>query len=229
MDTKAVDPSVSSLYTLTTGSVASFVGDIYSGTKTPDINDIAYDAFNTKMYAITANRLWTLDYLNPSSGKVAASAVGPVDNTTNNWQGLEVVGGTIYMGPRTTGTSGTTSGSLYTLDPSTGTATLKGSFGTWSGNVIGQEGDLAYGNGQLYATMNWAGNGHGGTYLAIIDASSGTATKIDRTGYYTGTTFHAVNLDGIVFVDGILYGTTRGDATTPAELFTINDSNVAGH
>lgn len=209
--------SLSSLYTLTTGSVANKVGDIYSGTATPNIVDIGYDGSNQKMYAISGNRLYTLDYANPVGGVVTATAVGTAH--TSNRRGLEVIGGTIYTGTGITEIPAG-SGSLYTLDPSTGAETLKGSFGTWGGDYIGQQGDLAYGNGKLYATMTWAG--HSGYYLATIDTTLGTATQVGKI--LSGSSNPAI--DGIVFINGTLYGTSRGTLATPAELYTINISDA---
>jgi hypothetical protein len=211
--------SLSSLYTLSTGGVTTKVGDIYNGANTPNMVDIAYDFSNQEMYAITRARLWTLDYLHPSSGVVTATLVG--NTGTTGIKGLEVIGSILYAGTANTYWA---SGALYTLNPTTGVATRVGnSFGTWGGNSIGLKGDLAYSNGILYATMDWTG--HLGTYLATIDLSTGTATRIAQIGY-TSSRFHRVNLDGIVFMDGILYGTTRGNDTTPAELYSIDPTTA---
>jgi hypothetical protein len=224
METRSGSPVVSSLYTVDNSSgVASKVGDIKTSTGGDlTINDLAYNPGNQTMYAITVNRLWNLDYTS-GNGIITATAVGGSGVTSR--RGLEVIGSTIY-----TGTAKTTSasGGLYTLDTVTGAATEVGSgFGDFgaAGTYVGLEGDLAYYNGKLYATMTWSGTGHGGIYLATIDLDTGLAMEVGKilAGNASPT------FDGIVFENGVLYGVTQGNATNPGTLYYLTIPDTPGN
>jgi hypothetical protein len=202
--------------------VASKVGDIKTSTGgNLTINDLAYDSGTQTMYAITVNRLWNLNYTS-GNGIITATAVGGAGVTRR--QGLEVIGSTLYMGTAKTTSA---SGALYTLDPATGAATEIGSgFGDFgaAGTSVGLEGDLAYYNGKLYATMTWSGTGHGGIYLATIDLDIGLATEVGKI--LAGKT--SPTIDGIVFENGVLYGATQGNANNPGTLYYLTLPGIPG-
>ncbi len=224
METRSGDPTVSSLYTVDNSSgVASKVGDIKTSTGSDlAINDIAYNPGNQTMYAITVNRLWNLNYTS-DTGVITATAVGR--SGVSRRQGLEVIGSTIYMGTAKTTSA---SGALYALDPATGAATAVGSgFGDFgaAGTYVGLEGDLAYYNGKLYATMTWSGTGHGGIHLATIDLGTGLATEVGKI--LAGNT--SPTIDGIVFENGILYGVTHGNASNPGTLYYLTIPDTPGN
>jgi hypothetical protein len=224
METRSGSPVVSSLYTVDYFSgAASKVGDIKTSTGgNLAVNDIAYEPGNQTMYAITVNRLWSLNYTS-GNGIVTATAVGRTGVTGR--QGLEVVGPTIYTGTAKTILA---SGALYTLDPATGAATeVGGGFGDFgaAGTYVGLKGDLAYYNGKLYATMTWSGTGHGGIYLATIDLDTGLAIQVGKI--LAGST--SPSIDGIVFENGILYGITQGNATNPGTLYYLTIPGTPGN
>lgn len=189
---------VSTLYTLTTGAVAAEVGVIQFNGGNLSIRDIAFDSITGKMFAITANHLYYLDFQHPVAGVVTAHDVGATTGAAG-LQGLAVGGdGTIYAGRAKTASA---SGNLYTLNGSSGAATLKGSFGVGggaAGDYLGDYGDLAQGpDGGLYGLFAWQ-NHAGNNYLGAVNLSSGAVTpKTSGTGR-TGA-------DGLVFIGNTIY------------------------
>jgi hypothetical protein len=203
--------SVSSLYTLTTGGVATKVGDIQaSAGGNLTLTDIAFDPTTGNMYAITTSALYILDYKS-TTGTVKAALIG---NTTgaSGLQGLEVSSdGKIYADSYPIGGNGGVTGRLYELSKTDGSATP----GVNLPNNYVAYGDLAFDSGVLYGSL-FKTNGSNKFELYNI----GTSHKI-------GTFPDDDNIDGLAYFPnspstGTLYGITRGGT-----LYTINPSNGA--
>ena len=201
--------SGSHLYNLTTDGAATDVGEIKSDGASLDIRDIAYNSISGTMYAITTDKLYTVDFLHSSGGVVTASLVGTTGVT--RLRGLTVAGnGTIYAGSSPSGGMG----SLYTLSSTDGKANSVGLFGSGgdiSENYLRDYGDLAFSPaGTLYGTFLWL-NHADNNYLGTVSTSLGTATNLVSTG--------KGQADGLAFIGDTLY------SVSTEKLYTFDPSN----
>jgi hypothetical protein len=137
--------------------------------------------------------------------------------------------GTMYAG------QGAGAPNLYTVDKSTGAATLVGD----TGLGIAAIGDMDFrADGVLFAAVNIAGNGGTGSdHLAIVNKITGTATVIGPFGSCTGVTVPSTGggsctvegMEAIAFdASGKLWGAVnpRGAAGTPG-LYLIDPATGA--
>jgi len=124
---------------------------------------------------------------------------------------------------------------LYTVNPSTGAATLVGNTGLGFAAIGGMD---FREDGTLFAAVNIAGDGGtGADHLATINTTTGVATIIGPFGTCTGvivpsTGGGSCTIEGIEAIAfdafGTLYGalSARGAAGTPG-LYTINPATGA--
>lgn len=118
------------------------------------------------------------------------------------------------------GAGSRTPGRFVEINPTTGRATLRGTYGPG----LGSAGDLAFHNGVLFATLtNNASPGR--TFLARISLSTGTVGKATLIGAIRriagGNTIFLRDVFGLAVRSGVLYGGTRS-----GEVLTINPSNA---
>jgi len=101
---------------------------------------------------------------------------------------------------------------LYSINPSTGTATVVGALI----NARNAPGLDFSSDGTLFATANTLGKGNGGTSLATINENTGLLTIIGPLG--------VSNMGAIAFAaDGTLYGATENKGVAPfGALYTID-------
>ena len=116
------------------------------------------------------------------------------------------------------GAGSTAPGKFVDINPVTGKATVKGSYGTG----LGSAGDLTFLNGQLYGLLTKSGNGTR-TFLAKISLGSTTFGKASNLlpirSSINGTLVQLNDVWGLVARSGVLIAATRG-----GELITINAS-----
>ncbi len=134
--------------------------------------------------------------------------------------------GTLYASVKETGTGGQGANWLATIDPTTGEATLVGSFGVCGAHcaIEGMEAIAFDPGGVLYGALSErAPQGTPGLYT--IDRFTGSATFVapilDDSGIPPSG-----GITSLQFVDGILYGGTAVSKTPPGDggwLVTINE------
>lgn len=124
---------------------------------------------------------------------------------------------------------------VYTVDTSTGAATLVGDSGLGFASIGGMDFDSA---GVLYAAVNIVGaGGTGSDHLATIDTSTGAATVIGSFGSCTGVTVPSegggsCDLDGVETIAFDAQGTLwaarhkKGGIGTPG-FYTVNPASGA--
>ena len=166
------------------------------------MSDIA--AYNTSLYAISlaetgeSSVLYTID---PSSG--AGTAIGYTGPTLNAL--VFSPSGTLYAAG---------GDSLYTLNTSTGQATLIGS-GSGSG-TYSSSGDLAFDSrGVLYLTST----GSSGDQLFSINPATGQGAPIGNIGYS--------QVYGLSYYNGTAYGFTSGGTVLNVNLSTGLGASIA--
>ena len=157
-------------------------------THTPTLTDLAL-SYKKGMYGISFSALYKIDFLDPSQstfvGSLGASLNALAFDKDNV---LWATGGS----------------ALYRVDLTTGRAKRVGSFG----GVGTSDGDLAFVDGTLYATLS----GAGGTHLATLDPKTGRAKSVGviRAGparalygvwglIWDGRTLYALTSSGGVF------------------------------
>lgn len=123
---------------------------------TPSLTDIAFDA-GKGLFANSFSDLYRIDLDNPHR----STLVGSFGGISLNALAFDDEG-RLY---------GAGDGGLYTIDIKTGRATYVGSFG---GSVLGSDGDLAFREGRLLATLRT----NTGTVLAHIDTATGKASTL---------------------------------------------------
>jgi hypothetical protein len=143
------------------------------------LTDVAFRGHT--LFGVGFNDLYQV---NTATG--VAQRIGPLTVAYVNALAVEPESGVLYAANR--------AGQLVTVDPHSGRCTEIGSYGPG----LGSDGDLAFLNGTLYATVQVFGGGNG--LLARIDTQTGRATVLGDTGY--------VDVYGLIGERGFLYGLT---------------------
>ncbi len=116
------------------------------------------------------------------------------------------------------GAGSTSPGKFVEVNPVTGTATVRGSYGTG----LGSAGDLAFLNGQLYGLLTQSGNGTR-TFLAKISLGATTMGKASNLlpirRSINGTLVQLNDVWGLVARSGVLVAAMR-----TGEIITLNPS-----
>ncbi|MFQ5669002.1 MAG: hypothetical protein ACE5HD_00620 [Acidobacteriota bacterium] len=110
------------------------------------------------------------------------------------------------------GSTGRAGASLIDIDPSTGAGTFRGRLGDFGPVTEIEFRD----DGALLGAI-----GEGSGKLVDIDPAMGIETL--RCTHDTGS------LNGLEFVNGVLYGALKPDSFTPSRLVTVGDPDLAGH
>jgi len=167
-------------------------------TGTVTLTDIALNAAGTSLYGVDlfgagfhGSELYSVSLTNGAISKIGATNVAGLNGLVLS------AGGILYASDDFTG-------KIYTINTSTGAATL---LGTNSG--LTSEGDLEFDNGTLYLT----GLSGGHDYLYAVSTVNGAATQVNPgsglcTGLSnTGTCYTGVY--GLALVNGIMEGFTN--------------------
>lgn len=176
-DLYSIDPS-----TLAQTHVGAFSGDL-SGAS---VYDIAVRA-DGLIYAITATDLYSV---NPSTcvGTHIAVLTG-----ANGFNGLTfTLTGTLLAADNSTG-------DVDAIDPTTGTVSTVGNYGSLSGTQLYSSGDLvALSNGVIYATATDNSGNNPDVLVTVDPTNSYAATVVGSTGYY--------GIYGLAYWAGVVYG-----------------------
>lgn len=145
--------------------------------------DIAIDDLGTGYGVTNTNVLYSID--------LGAQSTSFIGNTGFLQAGLAFEFGGLF---------GSGGNNLYSIDSTTGVATI---VGPGVGGNFNSSGDIAFAGGDLfYATSSNSCDGIGDC-LWTIDANSGVGTIVGATGFD--------DLVGLVFIDGELFGTSASD------------------
>lgn len=205
------------LYQIDTQTLAPVNVGTMAGLGTQSLTDLAIDKAD-KMVGITLDKLYTINAQTGAATLVTALATGA---QSQNFTSLSFVpenlndpnSGDILV-------SASSTGGVYEIDATTGTATMLGDFGMHNGQQIGSSGDLiGVQNLGIYATVNVGTNAMANDYLARIDPATWTATVIG-----TGTGFN--DIFGLAFWQGKIYGFVAGSGT--GKIITIDPTTGVG-
>jgi len=138
------------------------------------------------------------------------------------WAGLTAVNGTLYGTTLDGGTSG--NGTVFAIDPSTGTENVVHSFGSGTDSQE-PEGNLLVVNGVLYGLTLFGGPGGFGTIYSL-DPATGTA-KVLHSFCGKKCLDGAYPYAGLINVKGMLYGTTSAGGNGRGTVFAVNPATGA--
>lgn len=158
--------------------------------------DIAIDDFGTGYGVSSTNGLYSID--------LGAQTTSFIGNTGSLQAGLAFEFGGLF---------GSGGNNLYSINTSTGLATVVGS---GVGGTFNSSGDLAFAGGDLFYATSSNSCGGLGDCLWTIDANTGVGTIVGATGIN--------DLVGLVFVEGELFGMSAGDSN----IYLLNTSTGAG-
>jgi hypothetical protein len=208
--------SGNTLYRVDVGTLAPQTIGMMSGLGTQSLTDLAIDKAD-KMLGITLDKLYTI---NATTG--AATLITDLSTSARNFTSLSFIpedlndpnSGDILV-------SANSFGEVYRIDPTNGTATMLGDFGTMGSNQIGSSGDLIGVRGLgIYATVNVGTDPGNQDFLARIDPTSWTATIIG-----SGTGFN--DIFGLAFWGDKIYGFVAMGGTA-GKIVTIDPTTGAG-
>jgi uncharacterized repeat protein (TIGR03803 family) len=136
--------------------------------------------------------------------------------------GLINVGGTLY-GTTSIGNS-ENSGTVFSIDPTTGADTILYNFDANNGDGYQPYGALIYVHGTFYGTTTSGGASSYGTVFKIK-----RATRAESIVYaFAGNSDGGGPFAGVINVGGILYGTTVGAGASPVgTVFAVNPATGA--
>jgi hypothetical protein len=215
-DSRVYAHSGSKLYRIDTETLMPVEIGTMSGLGTQSLTDLAIDK-DDNFIGITLDKLYSLD---PTTGTttlirdLSASAQGftslsyvPRDLNDSNSEDILV--------------SANSTGNVYEINPTDGSATLLGSYGTVANGKVGSSGDLIAIRGLgIYATVNIGTDPEAQDYLARIDPDTWTATPLG-----TGTGYN--DIFGLGYWAGTIYGFVATN-TTSGKIITIDPNTGAG-
>ena len=173
-----------------------------AGIGTESLTDLAIDK-NQKMVGITLDKLYSID-----SSTGAATLIKDLSQSATGFTSLSYIP-TDLTDPNSTDILVTANdeGAVYQIDPTMGTATMIGSYGSNAQGKIVSSGDLiGVRNLGIYATVDVGEQTN--DYLAKIDPATWQATPIG-----SGTGFDQIF--GLGYWAGTVYGfTAKGDMIT---------------
>ncbi len=205
------------LYQIDTQTLAPVNVGTMAGLGTQSLTDLAIDKAD-KMIGITLDKLYTI---NAQTG--AATLVTQLTGSAKDLTSLSFVPENLND-PNSADilVSANFNGEVFEINPTTGTATMLGDFGTHNSQPIGSSGDLIGVQGLgIYATVNVGTSPTAQDYLARIDPATWTATVIGG-----GTGFN--DIFGLAFWQGKIYGFVAGSSGTSGKIITIDPGTGAG-
>ena len=204
------------LYRIDTITLAPVEVGTMNGLGTQSLTDLAIDK-NDKMIGITLDKLYSLD---GTTG--GATLIRDLSQSASGFTSLSFVP-TDLNDPNSTDilVSANSVGDVFSIDQSTGNATLLGSYGTLPAGRVGSSGDLIAVRGLgIYATVNVGTDPTAQDFLARIDPTTWKATPLG-----IGTGFN--DIFGLGFWAGKIYGFVSTSATT-GKIITIDPNTGAG-
>jgi hypothetical protein len=204
------------LYLINTTTLAPVEIGTMAGLGTQSLTDLAIDKAD-KMIGITLDKLYTLD---ATTG--AATLVRDLSQSAQGFTSLSFVPSDLNdSNSADILVSANSTGEVFSIDPTTGNATMLGSYGMVAAGRVGSSGDLIGVRGLgIYATVNVGTNPMAQDYLARIDPATWTATPIG-----TGTGFN--DIFGLGFWAGTIYGFVS-TGTTTGKIITIDPNTGVG-
>ncbi len=215
-DSRVFAHSGAKLYRIDTITLAPVEVGTMNGLGTQSLTDLAIDK-NDKMIGITLDKLYSLD---GTTG--AATLIRDLSQSASGFTSLSFVP-TDLNDPNSTDilVSANSVGDVFSIDQSTGNATLLGSYGTLPAGRVGSSGDLIAVRGLgIYATVNVGTDPTAQDYLARIDPTTWKATPLG-----IGTGFN--DIFGLGFWAGKIYGFVS-TTTTTGKIITIDPNTGAG-
>jgi hypothetical protein len=215
-DSRVFAHSGSKLYRVDTNTLAPIEVGTMAGLGTQSLTDLAIDK-NDKMIGITLDKLYSL---NETSG--AATLVRDLSQSASGFTSLSFVPSDLND-PNSADilVSANSVGEVFSIDTTTGNATMLGSYGTVPAGRVGSSGDLIGVRGVgIYATVNIGTDPTAQDFLARIDPTTWVATPLGiGTGYN--------DIFGLGFWQGKIYGFV---STTPTsgKIITIDPNTGAG-
>jgi hypothetical protein len=208
--------SGTTLYRIDTMSLQAIQIGTMTGLGTQSLTDLAVDKADN-MVGITLNKLYSIDATN--------GTVTLIKDLPQNAQGLTSLSfiPTDLNDPNSADilVSANDQGNVFQIDPSTGSATMLGSYGTVAAGKVISSGDLIGVRGLgIYATVDVGTEPN--DYLAQIDPVTWKATPIG-----TGTGYN--NIFGLAFWGGTIYGFVDDMGAGAGKIITIDPSTGAGH
>ena len=188
-----------------------------AGLGTQSLTDLAIDK-SDHMVGITLDKLYTID---PTTGTV--TLIKDLSQSASNFTSLSYIP-TDLNDPASPDilVSANSFGDVYQIDPTAGTATKIGSYGTVANGKVGSSGDLIGVRGLgIYATVDVGTATDSNDYLAKIDPTTWTATPIG-----TGTGFN--NIFGLGYWAGKFYGFVDDKTTHTGKIIAIDQNTGAG-
>jgi hypothetical protein len=215
-DSRVFAHSGTKLYRIDTTTLMPVAIGTMTGLGTQSLTDLAIDKTD-KMIGITLDKLYSLD---ATTG--AATLVRDLSQSANGFTSLSFVPSDLND-PNSADilVSANSVGDVFSIDTTTGNATLLGSYGTVANGRVGSSGDLIGVRGLgIYATVNIGTDFTAQDYLARIDPTTWTATPLG-----TGTGFN--DIFGLGFWQGKIYGFVS-TSTTTGTIITIDPNTGAG-
>jgi hypothetical protein len=204
------------LYQIDTTTLAPVQIGMMSGLGTQSLTDLAIDK-SDNMYGITLDKLYTLD-----AGTGEATLVTALETSAQNFTSLSFAPEDMND-PNSADilVAANSFGEVYQIDPTDGTATMLGDFGTRGSDQIGSSGDLIAVRGfGIYATVNVGTSTSAQDFLARIDPTTWVATIVGGgTGYN--------DIFGLGFWEGKIYGFVAGTSGS-GKMITIDPATGAG-
>jgi hypothetical protein len=215
-DSRVFAHSGSKLYRVDTATLAPIEVGTMSGLGAQSLTDLAIDK-SDKMIGITLDKLYTV-----SETTGAATLIRDLSQSASGFTSLSFVPSDLND-PNSADilVSANSIGDVFSIDTSTGNATLLGSYGTVAGGRVGSSGDLIGVRGLgIYATVNIGTDPAAVDYLARIDPATWIATPLGiGTGYN--------DIFGLGFWQGKIYGFVS-TSTTSGKMITIDPNTGAG-
>jgi hypothetical protein len=206
--------SGTTLYRVDSASLSTVEIGVMAGLGTESLTDLAVDKTGN-MVGITLDKLYSID-----STTAAVTLIKDLSQGASGFTSLSYIP-TDLTDPNSADilVSANDQGDVYQIDPTAGTATKIGSYGTVAEGKVVSSGDLiGVRNLGIYATVNVGSAAN--DYLAKIDPTTWTATPLG-----TGTGFK--NIFGLGFWAGTIYGFVDG-GTGAGKMITIDMNTGAG-
>lgn len=165
------------------------------------VNDTLYGTTSLGGASYNAGTVFSLD---PATGaETMLHGFGSGQDGVNPYAGLLAANGMLYGTTWLGGARG--KGTVFAIDPDTGSETVLHSFGS------GSDGTMPYAalinvNGMLYGTTSYGGANDQGTVFAIDPSTGDESVAYSFLGGSDGANPYA----GLIDVKGTLYGTTQG-------------------
>lgn len=208
--------SGSKLYRIDTATLAPVEVGTMAGLGTQSLTDLAIDK-SDEMLGITLDKLYSLD---ETTG--AATLIRDLSASASGFTSLSFVPSDLNdVNSPDILVSANSVGEVFSIDVTTGNATMLGSYGMVAAGRVGSSGDLIGVRGLgIYATVNIGTDPTAQDYLARIDPMTWAATPLG-----TGTGFN--DIFGLGFWEGKIYGFVS-TTTTSGKIITIDPNTGAG-